>query len=73
MSEHLKTLYDELENNGGFTEPKSASKFRNQYASDGDEEDLFLAAVRDVRFAGFKDGWKAALDLFAEIHGGDKE
>lgn len=70
MAELLKALYDKLEDNGDLTETESASKFRDRFASDGDAEDLFSEAVRDTRFAGFKDGWKAALDLLTEIQGG---
>ena len=73
MAELLKTLYDKLEDDGDLTEAESVSRFRDRFASDGDAEDLFSEAVRDARFAGFKDGWKAALDLFAEIQGGGGE
>ena len=73
MAELLKALYDELENNGGGKEAESVSKFRNLYAHGGDAEELFHEAIRDTRRNAFREGMKAALDLFAEINGGGAE
>ena len=36
------------------------------FAKDGDTEELFLAAVRDTKFAGFKEGVKATIALLRE-------
>ena len=60
----LEVLYDLTENGG--KEATTVMDFLSQFVKDSDTEELFLAAVHDTRLAGFKEGVKATLRLFAE-------
>lgn len=50
----------------GREETKAVMDFHAAYVKDDEQEDKFFCAVRDSRLAGFKEGIKAALELFAE-------
>lgn len=66
MAELLKLLY---EHNEGRKEAESVTDFLTLFVKkDGGMEDKFLEAVRDTRLEGFREGMKAALDLFSELH-----
>lgn len=69
MAKLLNVLQENIE---GAKEADSVSEFLARFAKDGNTEELFLAAVRDTRQEGFREGMKAALKLFSEIHGADK-
>lgn len=61
----LKTLFD----SGDYTrtETSSTMKFYEDYiGQDEDMGDEFFAAIRDTRFAGYREGVAAALKLLAE-------
>lgn len=47
-------------------EPDSVTDFCTQFVHRKDEE-LFYEAIRDVHYAGFKEGMKAALELIADL------
>lgn len=71
MAELLKSLYEHTE---GRKEAESVTDFLTRFVKkDGEMEDKFLEAVRDTRLEGFREGMKAALQLFSELHGTDKE
>ena len=48
------------------TEPESVTAFYTSFVHQEDEE-YFYEAIRDAHYAGFKDGMKAALKLFADL------
>ncbi len=60
----LEKLYA-LSENGG-EEAKTVMDFLARFVKDDATEELFLAAVHDARFAGYREGVKAAMMLFAE-------
>lgn len=64
MAELLKLLYEQ---NEGRKEAESVTDFLTRFAKDGEIEERFLAAVYDTRLEGFREGMKAALQLFSEI------
>jgi hypothetical protein len=47
-------------------ETKAVMDFLAEFINDDEQEDSFFRAVRDTRLAGFAEGIKAALELFAE-------
>lgn len=47
-------------------EPESVTAFCMEFVHRGEEE-LFYEAIRDVHYAGFKEGMKAALELIADL------
>jgi hypothetical protein len=59
----LEALYEAVP---GKQEAESVMDFIGLYISDDEAEDLFFKAVRDSRLAGFKEGVRAANDLYAE-------
>ena len=61
----LETLYQTTEQNG--QEAASVTAFHDQYVKGAEAEDKFFAAIRDSRLIGFKEGFKAAFALYAEI------
>ena len=61
----IEELYDLVENHES-KEPQTVMDFLSRFAKDGDTEELFLAAVRDTKFAGFKEGVKATIALLRE-------
>ena len=61
----LETMYAVTEQTG--IEAESAVKFASQFVQGDEMEDLFYQAIRDSRCAGFREGVKAALLLFAEV------
>ena len=69
MAELLKLLYEQ---NEGRKEAESVTDFLTRFAKDGEIEERFLAAVHDTRLEGFREGMKAALQLFSELHEADK-
>ena len=70
MAELLKSLYEHTEGHRG---AESVTDFLTQFVKeDGEMEDKFLEAVHDTRLEGFREGLKAALQLFSELHGTDK-
>ncbi len=70
MAELLKSLYEHVE---GRKETKSVTDFLSRFVQKDDEmENKFLEAVDDARFAGFREGMNAALQLFSEIHKEDR-
>ncbi len=68
MAELLKSLYEHTE---ARKETGSVTDFLTHYAKGGEMEERFLEAVHDTRPEGFRDGMKAALQLFSELHGTD--
>lgn len=60
----LELLYATSEQGG--SESESMLAFLRQFIRGDDMEDKFLEAIRDSRLAGFKEGVKAAMRLFAE-------
>ena len=64
MAELLKLLYEQ---NEGRKEAESVTDFLTRFAKDGEIEERFLAAVHDTRLEGFREGMKAALQMFSEI------
>ncbi|MEG1562561.1 MAG: hypothetical protein RR365_02350 [Bacteroides sp.] len=61
----LELLYGVSEQTG--SEAESVMNFYRQFIKGETEEDKFFEAIRDTRLAGFKEGMKAALRLFAEV------
>lgn len=59
----LEKLYDLFERE---QETASVMDFLARFVKDGDTEERFLDAVRDTHHAGFIDGAKAVMSLFAE-------
>mgnify|MGYP001052949381 CR=1 FL=1 len=71
MAELLKSLYEHTE---GHREAESVTSFLTRFVKEnGEMEDKFLEAVHDTRLEGFREGMKAALQLFSELHETDKE
>lgn len=62
----LEMLYDLIENQEAEETP-SVMDFISRFATDGDAEEMFLAAVHDTRLAGFKAGVKAVVGLLREV------
>ena len=62
----LELLYSVIEEN--LTEEQSVMAFHDKFINGEDEEDKFFEAIRDTRFAGFREGLKAALKLIVEAH-----
>lgn len=69
MAELSKSLYEHTE---GHKEAESVTDFLTRFAKGGEIEEKFLAAVHDTRLEGFREGMKAALQLFSELHEADK-
>lgn len=69
MAELLKSLFEHTE---GHKEAESVMDFLARFAEGGEIEEKFLAAVHDTRLEGFREGMKAALQLFSELHEADK-
>ncbi len=57
-------MYAFSEENG--EEAKSVKDFITRFVKDEETESLFLTAVRDARFAGYKEAMKAMTQLFVE-------
>ena len=66
MAELLRALYEKNESS---EEAKSAVSFHDKYIDNEDKEDLFYEAIRDTWEIAFREGVKAALQLYVEIHG----
>lgn len=62
----LGTLYNATENKAEII--KSVTEFRDKFIISDEAEDKFHEAMHDVRFAGFKEGVKATLNLISELH-----
>lgn len=45
----------------------SVDAFAERFVERGEMEEQFYAAIRDFRKIGFKEGMRAALQLFAEV------
>lgn len=61
----LEILFDSGDNNR--IETESTDKFYEKYAgTDENMGDDFYTAIRDTRFAGYREGVADALKLFAE-------
>jgi prophage antirepressor-like protein len=60
----LEKMYAFSEENG--EEAKSVKDFITRFVKDEETESLFLTAVRDARFAGYKEAMKAMTQLFVE-------
>lgn len=60
----LEKLYALSEENG--KEAKSVMDFITRFVKDEETEKLFLTAIYDARFAGYKDAIKAMTQLFVE-------
>lgn len=60
----LEKLYALSEENG--EEAKSVMDFITRFVKDEETEKLFLTAIHDARFTGYKDAIKAMMQLFVE-------